>query len=148
MILLETEKKYKIIYADPAWQYSFSGTRNNKEDDGITLVIDKSGTRIVRILNIKNKASQAPEASIIEEEFIDEKDATDSTDVKKVTSIIPNIIELDKDYKDCLAKIEIREHPFYYIREKENYMQTCKNWYAVFKFDKNPKYGMMEVEYI
>ena len=26
-------KKYKIIYADPPWQYSFSGTRKDKADD-------------------------------------------------------------------------------------------------------------------
>ena len=31
------DKKYNIIYADPAWKYSFSGTRKFKNDDYKTL---------------------------------------------------------------------------------------------------------------
>jgi N6-adenosine-specific RNA methylase IME4 len=30
-------KKYKVILADPAWEYSFSGTRTDKEDDYPTM---------------------------------------------------------------------------------------------------------------
>ncbi len=30
-------KKYQIIYADPPWRYSFSGTRNDKTDDYSTM---------------------------------------------------------------------------------------------------------------
>ena len=35
--MTEKNKKYQIIYADPPWQYNFSGTRNNKKDDYSTM---------------------------------------------------------------------------------------------------------------
>ena len=37
MIPFPEDKKYNIIYADPAWKYSLSGTRNKKNDDYKTL---------------------------------------------------------------------------------------------------------------
>ena len=34
-------KKYQIIYADPPWKYSFSGTRAEKDDDYSTMKVDE-----------------------------------------------------------------------------------------------------------
>ena len=44
--------KYDVIYADPPWSYSFSGTRKNKEDDYKTMK-----TTDIMDLPIKNLSS-------------------------------------------------------------------------------------------
>lgn len=89
--LLQIAEKLKINTKSKGWPKAphvltrrLKEIETNLKNKGITLVIAKSGDRIIRLYDNNRKASKESEASVIVEDFIDEKDGTDSMDANPV----------------------------------------------------------------